>query len=233
MRWSFVVAVLFALLISPRTAGAQDDAQQLYEEALAAYEAEDWETAAEKFEAAYAIAPRPILVYNIAVAHGRNGDHSTALKYAELAALQGLESPQAEKNAARMLAWSATERALGFEPVVAEEVTPPQSVTAKRGWKIAGVGLLGLGAAAAAVTVVMELQLQDPVSDYESTTDAATANAILFDEIRPRQRVARIFSAVAIGAGVLGVAALIYGFVPKRDAQSALLVQPSGVGVRF
>src|SRR5262249_27745821 len=70
----FLRAVLILLaLVAPRIAGAQDklepQAQGHLDAALKAYEAKDWDVAIREFEQAYALDPKPALLYATAQAY--------------------------------------------------------------------------------------------------------------------------------------------------------------------
>lgn len=85
---SVLALVLFAGAVraeEPASPPEQDlsEARRLTREGLEAYEGARYPEAIVAFEAAYAIAPLPLLLYNLGQAHRLNGDCASAVRYYE------------------------------------------------------------------------------------------------------------------------------------------------------
>lgn len=99
-RWSSLLGLLAASLLSPTTLGAQAPgdgeaaARRAFERGRDAYESGDFEAAVQSFDEAYRLSPRPALLFNIgraAEATGRN-EHAIAAYQAYLQQLPAAEN---------------------------------------------------------------------------------------------------------------------------------------------
>lgn len=69
------------LIVAIGSARAEDNFKAHYEAGLSHYSSENYEAAIKEFEAAYAIKPRPRLLFNIGQAHRNLGNARAALHY--------------------------------------------------------------------------------------------------------------------------------------------------------
>lgn len=85
-RWSFInslLVVVMAMGAAARAAPADSETvfRQHYDNALNLYSAEQYDEAVREFQAAYAVKPRPRLLFNIGQAHRNLGNYREALRY--------------------------------------------------------------------------------------------------------------------------------------------------------
>ena len=235
------VSIVLITILFCSSAWAQT-AQSSYEDGLEAFQAERYDDAIKHFEVAYKLAPRAVLVYNISVAHGRLGNFAEAVKHGELAELQGLESPEQEKNRARLLAWRIVQLSSKFKPtpVVSDPIVSdsPEIALAetrprpKTGWWIAGGATLAVGVVGGIVWGISERSLRDDVTRFDDlkSSEPARANQLLREEIQPTQTIARIGSVITFAASGLGLGLLIYALIPNNDSVRAT---ERGIGIAF
>ena len=80
--WVVVVGVVSCLWGSPAVVHASDtEARGLFEAGRAAYDAGRFERALAHFEEAYALSPRPLLLFNMGLAHDELDHHEQALEH--------------------------------------------------------------------------------------------------------------------------------------------------------
>lgn len=227
MRLAIQTALLISALLWAPSAFAQD-ANEFYEAGLEAFNQGKYEPSIENFEEAYRLQPKPILLYNIAVAYGRLGKLDEALEHGTLVGLQGLPSPELEKNQARLIAWRTVQNSQGWfvePPEEREIILPPLAERrTKKPWLIASIVTLGLAAGAGVGWAVLELGLQEHADAFDSANasgNSIEAQRILSDEIEPRQGPARALSVSTAVLSVAGLGLLIYALIPYEENRTA------------
>ncbi len=252
--------VLFAALIAPPTlAHAQDSGEEVSEtteykrllaDAQKMYSEEDFEGAAQAYEAAYALKPNPNLLYNVARIYEKMGEFEKALGFYERFAKEPDIKLSARKDAIERLKALRDVVALDKPPVEPDtkdpidttepdpdkivEVTPdpedpepvgetnyvPAIITLS-----AGVLALGGGGALGVLT---------------TNTDEAAAASTSREGFRDASQQANTFALAADGLFVLGGALTITGVIllltasPEDAGGQALIapvIGPDGVGV--
>ena len=170
-------------------------------------------------------------------------DHAAQLRFhAELAELQGLAGENAVKNRSRIVAFRTIVSAQTVRPTspvqVREVIAPPErkEPPSNAGWIVVGVTSLSLSALAGVTSIIVNNQLQDPISRFESAQQRndPSGNAILKDEIEPKQTFGRIMTITSGVLGVAGAAMLLYGILGTGgDSDDTISMTPTGVMVRY
>jgi len=131
------------------------DARRMFEAGREAYGAGAFEAAFELFERAYALSPRPQLLYNIGQSADRMRDDEAALTYFERYLEAVPEGPHAAAVRARVLTLRevlARERELGEAIAASASPSPEEDVPLRRKWwlwvtvvSVVGVAALATG----------------------------------------------------------------------------------------
>lgn len=251
--WSLVAALF--VVSSATLVAAQEEAPDAYQQhldrGLSEYEAGRYETAAEAFQAAYALRPEPELQYNAARSFERAVKREEAIAAYELflelpgttsdtrtRALQALASLRAELEA-----MSAAERAP--DPVVEEQpvVAPPNAVTRQAptsgrggkttaGWVLVGTGAVSLiaGGVFGGLAVASNNEFEEATSRPEQIE--------LADEVNSNALAADVLLGVGIVFAVVGIVLVATDGGDDADEDSAHLqlspsASPTGVGLTF
>lgn len=232
--------IVLCVLIFASSSVFADTAETYYEQANEAFRTKDYTRAISLWRQSYDLAPKPILLYNIAVAHGKTGNIQEAIRNAELAELQGLSGENAVKNRSRIIAFRTAISAQTVKPSevqVREIVRPPERTEppSNAGWVVIGATSLGLSAIAGVTAIIINDQLQDPISRFETAQQRndPSGNAILKDEIEPKQTVGRIMMISSGVLGVAGAAMLLYALLSDSGSDEPVSMTPTGVMVRY
>jgi hypothetical protein len=81
MTFRRCIELILCLVVAVGSARAEDGFKTHYEAGLSHYSSEEYDAAIKEFEAAYAIKPRPRLLFNIGQAHRNLGNARAALHY--------------------------------------------------------------------------------------------------------------------------------------------------------
>ena len=241
-RWSAFI-LLVGLSGGPTEAQAQTEERtfdELVSEALDHYKEEDFEAAIDDFEAAYAMDPRPELVYNIARSHERALHHAeaiaayqrfidlpgttAALRAKALASLTSL----LEEQSARERASTAAARPPGPDPEdggavaapLGQPLPPPTDRTLE--WVLLGSGaaLVGAGAVFGVLALDSESRLEDARNSSASNLDELSGIA---DEVESRALAADIL----FGAGALTALAGVVLFLVRGSDDAPISLGPA------
>lgn len=226
-----LITVAFACLL-PTLAFAQDvsddeRAATHFRVAEQFFADENFESALTEFETAYALSPRPELLYNIGLCHDRLGQWSQARdtyqRFVDLAPAD----QHAEAATARLA--RARERAAAAEEESAETGSDAPS---GQGSAIAGWGLLGLGAASGVVALATGLAAHGIHGDLEdSCGEARVCAADQQADIDKGQRLARTSTTmmfIGIAGAAAGVLVLVLGGGGDEDSVAASVAPVPG-----
>lgn len=251
--WS-LVAALFVVSFGNITAAqdaAPDAYQQYLDRGLSEYEAGRYETAAEAFQAAYAIRPEPELQYNAARSFERAVKREEAIAAYELflelpgttsdtrtRALQALASLRAEIEA--MSAAERTPDPIETDPVVDAPnsnptVTEEPSSSSRGGKTTAGWVLIGTGAVSLIAGGVFGGLALASNSEFEDAT-VRSEQLELADEVNNNALAADVLLGVGLVFAVVGVVLIATDSGDEEEDDSAHLrfspsASPTGVGL--
>jgi tetratricopeptide (TPR) repeat protein len=160
------------LRAAPRSAEAETEARAHYDQGIVAYNAGQFDQAVRSFTRAYELDPAPILLFNVAQAHRKQGDAERALSfYRQYLAIdpqadnrQQVEAHIRELEAARrpVLVAPAPPLPASAPPVPTTAGPPPVAVTMapvrspplyRRPWFWGAVGAVGVAALVAVLTL--------------------------------------------------------------------------------
>lgn len=238
-RAAVVAGVLAVAVYAPARAQTRPaEYEAAYREGTARFERGDYAGARERFEAAYAIHPEPLLLVNIGSTYRREGDLSRALEfYRKFLAVADPDDPYRDEVAALVGELEAEVRSRAGAPqpfpsppadTRSPEPRPPRSptATARRaqaapppsrfralrtaGWIAAGVGALAVG-----VAVHQGLRAREIERDLEGVT-----GAMWTDDLQARYDAGQRAEARAVIFGIAGGVAAAAG--------AALLLWPEG-----
>ena len=249
MRKALSSVLVVALIAPPALAQPKDPAQDKVDKAMAFYEAEDLARALEELEAAYALSPRPDILFAMAKIHDERGDCAKAITtYRKF--LETKPGPNSTRIATDVIAKCQKVLAASGEPVPAEPVDtrPPQPVdpvdtgapaepeptpeaaTRTRPWytDTLGDGLVAAGTAGLILGGVFYLSARTDVSK----ANQGGAGGITLDEhaeLTDSADKKQLWAGIAAGAG----AALIIGGVVRYltgDRSERITVEATGAG---
>lgn len=236
-----VACCLFAgTLAQPATSFANDieKAQALYAEGVEAIRDDRPADGARLFRQSYALAPKPELLYNEAVAWARAGEIERALEIAQGTEIEGLPDSLKVRNEARISGWHSTllarrsnhtvaneraERAIAAaQPQIQMAATPPPTAP-EEGWKtgqIVGLSVTAVGAGALIGAGITEVLLQSKLdeADTAASKGAASTHRAAIDDALTLQQVERV---LLISGAVLVVGGLITWLVWPDAEDSA------------
>ncbi len=203
------------------TPAEQKQAQEIYGEGVAAFKAKDYEAALARFEAAHALDPSPVLLYNMARANeelGRPAAAATAYEAYLQAYPDAPDRDDVERRIRIMRAILGNIEDNNQQALTATSVQPQP--TSLRPFAYTA---LGVGAAMIVVALV-------GVSNLESARDDFTAA----DTVKEKQQAEDAGSSAAITANVgwitggllLGAGGLLWALEPDRAPISAGTVPP-------
>ncbi len=218
---------------------ARAEALALFEAGVAAYRAGRYESAIERFQAAYSLSPEPVLLYNLARAQDRAEQYEAAVESYRRYLSTESEIEDREEITRRIAELEAARTPVP-PPVEEERATPllgPPPAAASEGptvapapWLIAGGGILflavggllgGIGQGrydAAAATMVHA----DRLAWQDEANGLATGANVLF-----------------VAGGVLAVAGAVWGIVdlvtwhPSSDSEARVEIDPSHVALHL
>lgn len=223
----FIAVLLsgFVLGSTPGLARAQDappveedDFKRYTSEAAQAYEAGEYERAAELFEKAYGIRPVSNILYNIARIHEESGNIDMAIEYYDKFVVAPKVENNARKDALERLKTlrevKADQERKEQEAVVAQEETEPPPVVEPeppvvepqpRTARTLGWVFLSVGAGSLAASGVIGLLAQGQFSKFQSATS--------LEERRGASNTGRTQSIVADSLLVTGIVTAVVGGV--------------------
>lgn len=243
---------------APRPSGAEADRQALalYEEGSAAFNAEDYSTAAARFEAAYNLSPRPRILYNLGLTYDRLGIPQQAIDaYERFLSMQpnAREREQVEERirVLRAEADMAQERAQqehsggqgsnnsGGNTIVTERVIvrPPEPPHTARTVGIV-LGSLSLASVGASVAVYFYAQnyynqLRRECGDLRrDVTNTPWCPQTAINDLQLRATLTNGLIATAIGLGVAAGVAIGIDLAQSRPASAPPPRRPPRARVR-
>ncbi|MFK7999875.1 MAG: hypothetical protein AB8H86_09770 [Polyangiales bacterium] len=251
--WSLVAAlfVVSSATVAAAQEGADDEYQQHLDRGLSEYEAGRYETAAEAFQAAYAIRPEPELQYNAARSFERAVKREEAIAAYELflelpgttsdtrtRALHAVASLRAEIEAINA-AEQAPDPVTEVDPVVdPPEVAPvqPMPPSSRRGGKTtAGWVLIGTGAVSLITGGIFGGLALASNNEFEDATNRSE-QLELADEVNNNALAADVLLGVGLVCAVVGIVLVATDGGDEEDEGSAHLqlspsASPTGVGL--
>lgn len=224
-----VTALLMFQLAAPRHARAQESeaavaaAKELFAAGDAAYASGDYELAVDKFEQAYRLSARPLLLFNIANARERQGDYARA---AEALRRYLPDAPDKERDAVAERARRLEERAAAAAATrseLAELRARTCPVCEQPGEERSGTltrNLLWAGGGAAVVTgLALGLVAREAGIDAErSCVDGLCS--VEAEQALDREQNFALAADVAIGVGLVAVGAGVYLWWKRRGERA-------------
>jgi len=254
MRWFTAVVAAFLMISAPGTAHAQsavdDDtkARLLFDNGAVLYEEGRYEDAIAAWERAYALSPRPLLIFNIANAHERAGHwyeaHEALNRYRAFAPIderpilerriRNLENRIAEEERRRVVTPASPPPE---EPVAERE--PASPAPKARPWRMGPVpiSLYAVGGASAIVGTVFAFQAQ--AARKEVASMCTTGDAVYCPvEAQQSLKKDRVSSWLADGGFGLAIGCVVAGttvaVISKHKAnRTTLSVSPVLGGARL
>ncbi len=246
-RWSTSSALaLVALLAAPPARADQHDVES-YRSALARgaerFEDGDYAAARRAFQLAYAIHPEPVLLFNIASTHRRQGNRPLALRYYRRFLEEASDDDSRRALALKTIAELEEELAAPPEPPeppprrtatrrlrVLSPVAPPRVEHRGRALRwtgvafgLAGAGALGLAWASARDARAAESSLEDLPSDQAWDDEQAET----YRDGRAASRRALLFG---IAGGALATTGVVLFAIGHHRAGEVALAPSSGGG---
>lgn len=233
---SSLVALATTLIVS--TVQAQGDAERaealaLFEAGVAAYRAQRYDDAIERFEQAYALSPEPVLLYNLARAEDRAGRVVDAVDtYRRYLATAGDIEDRAEIEArvAELEAALAPPEPVAIEPE--PPPVPPPSPSRISDRVFGAVALLGAGAATLVVGAVLGGAAQDRYAAAMGTMiheQRVAWQSEAFDLAAGANTLFVVGSVLSAGGLGWTIAELVLG--EPRGSSEAVRVRPLGLGL--
>lgn len=230
------------------TAEADRRARALYAEGQQAFQQEDYATAAARFEAAYALSPRAVLLlYNLGITYDRLQMPQQALEAYEHYLQQSPDASERDEVEARLRvlradAEIARERAeqgdgtprIVSERVVYREVQVPQEPA--RGWRTAGIilgSVTGVGAAATVtVALLANRYFQMLRADCGDTGHMLDPNArwcsqVEINDVQLRATLTNALMFSSIGLGVATIVAFTVDATRQRTMRTVRVRTPA------
>ena len=209
------------------------------------YKQGQYQKAIAELERGYKLAPHPVFLVNIALAHARLGQWQEAIFWGERAVVEPGLSPEATAGMrARTISWSrravavavadsaaADSKRLQAE-AIAEQNRREQAKRDRRvkalGW--AGVTSAGIGLGAIAGSVAIGASLADDREDYEAAAERGDAvrYEVLRNDIDRSQTIGKILLFTGI-AGVVAGGTLFYFDRRNAENRARLAVSPTAV----
>jgi tetratricopeptide (TPR) repeat protein len=210
--------------------------KRYYDEGRALFETGEFERAAEKLRQAYALTPKPLILYNVSLAEWKAGNVERAADAASRASREGLGGEVGVRNDARRAAFGVIQssRAVGRRvdrSSLRSNAEPASGNGGQKGARgLGGLGWLGIGLTAGGAVslggaVWMDSQVGRARSDAQAAREAGEserADDIYRDRIRPQQTAGRVLLGVGGGLAVGGLSLWIADLVsnPSRDEGS-------------
>lgn len=254
MRFTLVFAL--TLLLPYTTALAQSEeearAQALYEQALQAFQDEEYESAAGLFRQSWELVGIDDLLYNEAIARANIRDFAGAIRASKQAAEGQLQENLIHRNHARLFAWLAharseemamaieQTRALAAEKAKAVEAvaTQPPTVPAPEPTGLSagqwvGVGAMGLGGASLMTAGVLELMLRQTLQRMQDAQDRQALARYQSELERGRRQQLAAKITLFSGAGLVVTGLTIFLISNSKEDGTALQLYtgPGTIGV--
>jgi tetratricopeptide (TPR) repeat protein len=228
--------VLFVLALATRVAAAEGDAESLYKEGQAAYDAKRYTDAIVAWDKAYALSKLPALVFNLAQAHRLAGHCREA--YDAYKSFVRLDPSAEDRPAAEQFTRELDSCANPKTPKAPK--VPTHSVTHEdrgRGRRIAGIVIGGGGLAMLAAGIVFGNRATSIASDIKTACEVSCEWATLESKDADGQRAEKL-QYVFLGAGAAAVATGLFFYVRGARARDVVVEPRAGggvvrVGVRF
>jgi tetratricopeptide (TPR) repeat protein len=203
---SLVLSFSSATVAQTTDDGAEANARRLYGAGSAAYDEHRYEDALAYFEEAYAITPRPLLLYNIGLAAEHAGNRARAIEALEqyLAAQPDAENRvEVESRLSVLRRGESTTEAAPTPPSVAPPPPVASSGPGPEGWIVMGVSLALVVGGAVLVGV--------GANDYATVTGLPDGGA--WASVHDAADRAPILVGVGIACAAVGVVGTIVGVV--------------------
>ncbi len=210
---SAVVLFLLVLLVGSALAQSPEENEKAlkhFEQAEAYMRVEAFAEAITEYEAAYATVAKPGFLFNIGLAHERNGNKTEARehyrRYLEL-------EPDGKKNV------EARARGLALERESEVETTPDDMRVARRpgrSKKIGGIVLGGVALVGVGLGVKFAVDMRSKQDQLDGLTGADTWNQEVYEERNSLRGLSLLSLAVGATAAIAG--GLLY-YLGARDAQ--------------
>jgi tetratricopeptide (TPR) repeat protein len=236
----FPLTLVLVLLLFSATASAQseEDIEQagaLYEEGIDAFQEGDFARAIELFEQAYGFDPHPMFLYNISVAHSRQGKGEEA--YATAGRIYGdelLPPDTLVRNAGRYHAMSARLTAIALSEAIVEAGREPVASKSEppgpgffESIPLSWIGWTGAGTAATGLTLmvvagVISSSLTPELDAYEEARLAADRARMdsLRSDIERTQSTGKFVLYAGTGLALVGSGLLVYDLVIRERADT-------------
>ncbi len=223
MRHAFVLGLVLA---ATSTARADDElsveAQEHLDLSVAAYKVGDFDAASREIEAAYAIDPRPQLLYTWAQAKRLGGHCSEAI---DLYKRFATASKSAEQRAAAQTGISLCSKGTGNPVQPTQVVVIPPPIDEPRRWyhNTLGDGLLGGGVLATGIGIgffVGSVRARTR-ADAAVQRDAFVA---ALDQATTRRRVGIVATTVGVGL----IAGAVFVFLRDKPERSGVAISTDG-----
>lgn len=219
--------LLLALLVSLAHAQDTDDeAARAHHEAGRVYlERGRFDEAAREFEEAYALSPRPEILYNLSVAYRDAG----RLREAAGALRRYLETDPDDENRAML---EERLRRLEADARAREQQPAPES-SGPSGLVIAGASIAGAGVAALGVSIVTSILAAGETSALDDLCDDAHSCMPGYEEPLESARDLATVSNVlyAVGGGLVAVGAVLFVLGIMNDDDMEVALGPTGASI--
>lgn len=189
MRPHLLLSALMATPAIAATPAEAEKAQAIYAEGVAAFKGGDYQTALDRFEAAHALDPSPILLYNMARANEELGRPAASVARYEAyleASPDARDRADVERRIRIMKAILENVEGNDRQALTATEV-PPQPISLRP----FAYGALGVGAAMLVVGIIGAVELESARDDF-----------VAADTVKEKQRAEDDGSNAAITANV-------------------------------
>jgi len=250
MRNALIALVVVCVAGTARADEKTDKARAHFRAAQAHFQAGRYDPAIAEYQAAYALVPKPELLFNIGSAYRKKAEvtHDAADKHAAIDYYKKyLDSDPSAKAATDATTYIASlsrelEEAEAAKPPPAPVVPPPEPpppVTTPppqpapdtsvsdggRGYRIAGLVSAGVGVALVATGVIFALKAKSASDDLANLQPDQMWDQSLYDSGQSAQR--NSYICLGVGAAAIGGGAVLY-FVFGRPPPVSAQVSSSG-----
>lgn len=231
MKFLQILATVVALLIS--TNAYSQEAGPLFEAGAKQYLAGEFEEAIVSWQKAYSMQPAAIILYNIALASGKLGNHSQAIGFANRAETEKqnpLDASYLAKNAANRQSWQMAIRSTRTAERLRREYDAVAG-TKPLGWKAwAGIGAASLGVISLGGSAFFALQASDGIDKAKESTDP-DEHAKLRTDTQDQQVIGQVL--LYTGAGLIVVGTTLFILDRTMESGPTVSMHLTGNGVGF
>ena len=224
-------ALVLAVLVAATGVAAAEDAEALYQEGQAAYDAKNYDAALSAWKKSYELSKLPALLFNIAQAHRLRGDCADAIaRYKEFIAADPRSSERGDAE--------------GFikdldptcpKPIVTPVKRPATDTVVPvgnsgRGKRVAGYVVGGAGIAIVVVGAVFGTQARSIADEVKTDcADGCSFDAIKAKDADGRAAERNQYIAYGVGGAAVVTGGILY-WLGARDREAGVTVTPRAGG---